>query len=86
MSFSIESFPVSLCQEKGNGSHHMADGLSQPRNMQNTATLKMRMSLTNLTPSEREFIGTSRKYYSVNFKISLDMFEKCNNSYDIDSE
>ena len=64
----------------------MADGLSQPRNMQNTATLKMRMSLTNMTPSEREFIGTSRKYYSVNFKISLDMFEKCNNSYDIDSE
>ena len=64
----------------------MADGLSQPKNMQNIVTLKMRMSLTNMTPREREFIGTSRKYSTVNFKISLDMFENRNNSYHIVSE
>ena len=40
----------------------MADGLSQPKNMQNTVTLKMRMSLTNMTPSEREIIGNFSKY------------------------
>ena len=86
MSISIEIFPVSLCQEKGKESHHMADSLSQPKNMQNTVPLKMRMSFPNMTLSEKELIGTSRKYSSVYFKISLDMFENCNNLYHIDFE